>query len=264
MDAEQIQQWMERVIKPYLSEHTEIIQKSLELASVAHAGQIRASGDPYITHVLAVAETLFELRMDHETICAALLHEVPGRTSQSGSDSEEGNRFTLQQVCEEIGHPVCQLVAGVAKLDKLRTGAEGDVLMEASQAESLRKMLLAMAQDVRVVLIKLADRLHNMQTVKYLPEAKQKHLASETMEIYAPLANRLGIWQIKWELEDLAFRVLHPDSYRKLASALDRKRHERESMIAQVTNEVSRLLDKEGITADIKGRPKHIYSIWRK
>jgi GTP pyrophosphokinase len=264
MDDEQITQWMQRVIEPNLPAHAGIIQKSLELANTAHADQVRASGEPYINHVLAVAETLADLRMDYETVCAALLHEVPGRAIHTADEASEDSRFTLEQVCQQIGDPVCQLVAGVAKLDELRTGAEGDVLMEASQAESLRKMLLAMAQDVRVVLIKLADRLHNMQTVGHLPESQQKHLAAETLEIYAPLANRLGIWQIKWALEDLSFRVLHPESFRKLASALDRKRHEREAMIAEVSSQVSELLKKEGIAADIKGRPKHIYSIWRK
>lgn len=233
--------------------HHVVLEKALALASQAHEQQQRASGEPYVTHVVAAAEILADLRMDHETICAALLHDVV-----------EDTAVTLDMVRDQVGDTVASLVDGVTKLNSLDDLSVGDDALADSEAESLRKMLLAMAQDVRVVLIKLADRLHNMRTIRYLGIEKQRQIAHETMEIFAPLANRLGIWQIKWELEDLSFRILEPDTYMQLAGQLERKRVEREAMIEEAIGIIAERLQQEGMSADIKGRPKHIYSIWKK
>jgi GTP pyrophosphokinase len=233
--------------------HRPQVRQALELASKAHLDQVRASGEPYVSHVVAVANILTELRLDHETVCAALLHDVV-----------EDTPVTLEIIRQELGGPIATMVDGVTKLNSLDGLHVSEDALAASEAESLRKMLLAMAQDVRVVLIKLADRLHNMRTIRHLPAARQKKLAQETMDLFAPLANRLGIWQVKWELEDLSFRILQSDTYKKLAKQLERKRNERESMIAEAIDVISSKLKEQGMSADISGRPKHIYSIWRK
>lgn len=253
MEAEQQQQWLAQLADTYDESQLSVIRQALSLAVQAHAGQSRASGEPYVSHALAVAEILSSLRMDHETICAAILHDVV-----------EDTDIDLQQIHEQFGDGVGSLVDGVTKLDNLRGIGLPDAHIARAQAENLRKMLLAMAQDVRVVLIKLADRLHNMRTLQHLPEHKQQHIARETMDIFAPLANRLGIWQIKWELEDLAFRVLQAETYDRLASQLESKRQQRESMINQAIQSIQEKLAEQGVEADISGRSKHIYSIWRK
>jgi GTP diphosphokinase / guanosine-3',5'-bis(diphosphate) 3'-diphosphatase len=242
----------------------EVIKKAYELAAVAHSGQLRMSGDPYIYHPLATAITLATLRMDADAIAAGLLHDVPEDTGRP-----------LSVIQEQFGPEVAKLVDGVTKLSRVRwlpmdpsgegTGKEkrrdDD---QAYWAENVRKMFLAMADDVRVVLIKLADRLHNMKTLGYLSPEKRRRIAQETMEIYAPLANRLGIWQLKWQLEDLAFRHLEPIKYKEIAGSLKSRRAARERYISRVEAVLAEELNKAGIVADISGRPKHIYSIYRK
>ena len=224
------------------------VNEAFDLAVEAHEGQRRATGEPYVTHPIASAQILAELGVDPIAIMAALLHDVP-----------EDTEYSLTDVEERFGPEVAQLVDGVTKLSKFSTHSH-----EQQQAENIRKMLLAMAQDIRVVLIKLADRLHNMRTLSGLPSDKQQRIARQTMEIYAPLAERLGIWQIKWELEDLAFKVLEPERFRELAKLLDTRRKGRETYIDRAIAELRPKLDAAGIVADIEGRPKHIYSIWKK
>jgi guanosine-3',5'-bis(diphosphate) 3'-pyrophosphohydrolase len=235
-----------------LAEHPganlEPVGKAFDLAVVAHEGQHRATGEPYVTHPIASAQILAELGLDPAAIQAALLHDVP-----------EDTEYSLTDVEERFGAEVAQLVDGVTKLSKFSTHSH-----EQQQAENIRKMLLAMAQDIRVVLIKLADRLHNMRTLYGLPTEKQTRIARQTMEIYAPLAERLGIWQMKWELEDLAFKTLEPERFRELAKLLDTRRAGRESYIDRAIAELRPRLEAAGIEVDLQGRPKHIYSIWKK
>jgi GTP diphosphokinase / guanosine-3',5'-bis(diphosphate) 3'-diphosphatase len=235
-----------------LAEHPGVdlsgVEAAFDLAVAAHEGQRRATGEPYVVHPIASAQILAELGIDIVAIQAALLHDVP-----------EDTEYSLTDVEERFGGEVAQLVDGVTKLSKFSTHSH-----EQQQAENIRKMLLAMAQDIRVVLIKLADRLHNMRTLHGLPPDKQQRIARQTMEIYAPLAERLGIWQMKWELEDLAFKVLEPERFRELARLLDTRRKGRESYIDRAIAELTPRLEAAGIEADLQGRPKHIYSIWKK
>ena len=224
------------------------IGEAFELAVQAHEGQRRATGEPYVTHPIASAQITAELGIDPTAIQAALLHDVP-----------EDTEFGLQDLEERFGAEVAHMVDGVTKLSKFSTHSH-----EQQQAENIRKMLLAMAEDIRVVLIKLADRLHNMRTLYALPSDKQLRIARQTMEIYAPLAERLGIWQIKWELEDLAFKVLEPERFRELAKLLDTRRKGREGYIERAIAELEPRLKGAGIEANLEGRPKHIYSIFKK
>jgi GTP pyrophosphokinase len=225
-----------------------MVDRAFDLAVEAHAGQVRASGEPYVTHPIASAQILADLGIDPIAVAAALLHDVPEDTEYSLADVEEG-----------FGPEVAHLVDGVTKLSKFSTHSH-----EQQQAENIRKMFLAMAEDIRVVLIKLADRLHNMRTLGALAPEKQQRIARQTMEIYAPLAERLGIWQIKWELEDLSFKALEPEAYRDLARLLDTRRKGRESFIERAIEELRPRLAEAGIRAELQGRPKHIYSIWKK
>ncbi len=224
------------------------IQKAIDFAIEAHGDQPRASGEPFVTHPIAAAQILAGLGVDLTAIQAELLHDVP-----------EDTEYALADVEERFGSEVAQLVDGVTKLSKFSTLSH-----EQQQAENIRKMFLAMADDIRVVLIKLADRLHNMRTLYGLPSDKQLRIARQTMEIYAPLAERLGIWQIKWELEDLSFKVLEPEAFRELARLLDTRRKGRESYIERAIEELRPRLAAAGIDAELQGRPKHIYSIWKK
>jgi len=251
---EQVSSWVSSLGFGPASEQSRFIQHAFELASEAHGGQTRASGEPYITHTMAVAEILVKLHLDPEAIAAAILHDVV-----------EDTPVTIDEIEREFGKSVARLVDGVTKLAFI----EQKELIERGtrehlHAESLRKLLLAMAEDVRVVLIKLADRLHNLRTLKYLSPEKQRRVARETIDIYAPLANRLGIWQIKWELEDLSFRYLQPEDYKRVASFLDERRVDRERYINNAIRIIRAEMTKAGINADISGRPKHIYSIWKK
>ncbi|HEY0442804.1 MAG TPA: bifunctional (p)ppGpp synthetase/guanosine-3',5'-bis(diphosphate) 3'-pyrophosphohydrolase [Candidatus Limnocylindrales bacterium] len=226
----------------------EPVGQAFDLAVAAHEGQKRASGEPYVTHPIASAQILADLGIDPVAVAAGLLHDVPEDTEYSLSDIED--RF---------GGEVARLVDGVTKLSRFSTHTH-----EQQQAENIRKMFLAMAEDIRVVLIKLADRLHNMRTLGALPLEKQQRIARQTMEIYAPLAERLGIWQMKWELEDLAFKALEPERFRELARLLDTRRKGREGYIERAIAELEPRLRDAGIEADLQGRPKHIYSIDKK
>ncbi len=232
----------------------ELIERAYELAEVAHSGQKRASGEPYLQHSLTVAQILADLRLDSATIAAGLLHDVV-----------EDSIVTVEDLRQDFGDEVTSLVDGVTKLsqiDKLSQMTHRSLQDE--EAESLRKMFLAMADDVRVVLIKLADRLHNMRTLESLSGERQRRIAEETLEIFAPLANRLGIWQMKWELEDLGFRYLDPPKYQEIAAQLDERRAARERRITRIIGILENKLKKESLEAEISGRPKHIYSIHEK
>lgn len=226
----------------------ELVEKAYHFAEEAHSGQLRNSGEEYIQHPLEVALILLELEMDEATIAAALLHDVV-----------EDTPYTIEDIEREFGSQVALLVDGVTKLGRIEYKSKVEL-----QVENLRKMFLAMAKDIRVILIKLADRLHNMRTLKYHSVEKQKEIAQETLEIFAPLANRLGIFRIKWELEDLAFRYLKPQEYYDLSEGIALKRKEREEQINEVIIQLRQRLSEVGIHSDIAGRPKHFYSIYRK
>lgn len=231
----------------------ELISRAARFAQQAHAGQQRASGEPYVHHALASAHILADLRLDAETIAGAILHDVV-----------EDTAITIPDIAREFGARVAALVDGVTKMDVIQGYKAASGKHEHAQAENLRKMLLAMAEDTGVVLIKLADRLHNMRTLGALPEGKQRRIARDTLDIYAPLANRLGIWQLKWELEDLAFRYLEPQTYKQIAALLAERRVDRERYIERFIARLSDELAHSNIAAEVSGRPKHIYGIWRK
>ncbi|MBA2316072.1 MAG: bifunctional (p)ppGpp synthetase/guanosine-3',5'-bis(diphosphate) 3'-pyrophosphohydrolase [Chloroflexi bacterium] len=242
----------EQLLKTLADHHPQAdlspVGQAFDLAVDAHATQKRASGEPYVTHPIASAQILAELGIDPVAVLAALLHDVP-----------EDTEYSLSDVEERFGGEVARLVDGVTKLSRFSTHSH-----EQQQAENIRKMLLAMAEDIRVVLIKLADRLHNMRTLYALPSEKQQRIARQTMEIYAPLAERLGIWQMKWELEDLSFKMLEPERFRELARLLDTRRRGREGYIERAIAELEPRLKEAGVEADLQGRPKHIYSIFKK
>src|SRR5438477_1505848 len=232
----------------------ELIRTAYEFAADAHSGQTRLTGEPYIIHPLDAAMTVAGLQLDGPAIAAALLHDV-----------QEDCGVPNDEIKKRFGAEIARLVDGATKLDKIAWLAPGERPGDkAIQAENLRKMFLAMAEDIRVVIIKLADRLHNMRTLEVMPPDKRLRIAQETMEIYAPLANRLGIWQVKWELEDLSFRHLEPDRYKQIAKLIQSKRTVRERYVAQVERILKEELAKQGIEADVKGRAKHIYSIAQK
>jgi len=230
-----------------------LIEKAYTAAEKAHAGQKRASGEPYIQHCLNVALILAELHLPPPVIAAGLLH-----------DTVEDTSLTLNDLRRNFGEEVAKLVDGVTKLAQLpRVSKEGNLPID-QHKESLRKTFLAMSDDVRVVLIKLADRLHNMRTLAHLKPEKQQRIARETLEIFAPLANRLGIWQMKWELEDLGFRYAYPERFREIAAHITERRVDREGAMTRIVENVRRALAEQDIEAEVTGRPKHIYSIYRK
>lgn len=247
-DAVNIDEFFERVSKYLNQEQIDFVRKAYELAADAHAAQHRKSGEPYIIHPIGVASILAQLQMDEKTLAAAFLHDVV-----------EDTNYTLNDIKERFGTVVANLVDGVTKLGKIEYISKED-----RQIENYRKMFLAMARDIRVVLIKLADRLHNMRTMKYMPAHKQQSISRETLEIYAPLAHRLGIYTIKWELEDLAFRYMEPDIYYNLVEQVKIKRREREAMINEAMAEMKDSLEKAHIKCEIQGRPKNFYSIHKK
>jgi GTP pyrophosphokinase len=227
---------------------TALISRAYQIASDAHDGQVRRSGDPYIQHPLAVATILAELGLDDVTLSAALLH-----------DSVEDTGTTLDDVSRDFGPEVAAIVDGVTKLDRVRFESK-----EAQQAATMRKMLVAMAKDIRVLLIKLADRLHNMRTIAALPETKQRRIAQETIDVYAPLAHRLGIAEMKWQLEDLAFATMYPKRYAEIEQMVSTRSPERDIYLAQVLEEVRERLAELRIEAEVTGRPKHFWSIYEK
>ena len=226
----------------------DLIRRAYELADAAHKGQKRVSGEDYISHPLAVAKILTDLQIDDITISAAILHDVV-----------EDTTYTLDEMRERFGEEVAMLIDGVTKLGRIQYKSK-----EEQQLESYRKMFLAMAKDIRVIMIKLADRLHNMRTLKYMREDKQKRIARETIEIYAPLANRLGISNVKWELEDLCLRYLDPKAYYDLVESVKQKRQERQAFIDEAHEQIVEKLEEAHITAEIQGRAKHFYSIYKK
>ena len=227
---------------------SDLIQKAYEYAKSNHNEQKRLSGEEYIIHPLSVAYILADLKLDDSTIAAALLHDVV-----------EDTKITHEDIVKEFGEEIAEMVEGVTKLGKIQYST-----IEEQQVENYRKMFLAMGKDIRVILIKLADRLHNMRTLKHLKRDRQIANAKETMDLYAPLANRLGIYSLKWELEDLGFRYLHPEEYRELVEGIEKKREERLEFINKITEEIKAKLKEENIDAEIKGRAKHLYSIDRK
>lgn len=225
-----------------------VIERAWDYARDAHDGQVRESGEPYFDHPVAVAFILADMNLDPNTIAAGLLHDVIEDTGRS-----------YEEISQVFGSEIATLVDGVTKLSRMDFKSR-----EEQQAESLRKMFVAMAKDIRVILIKLADRLHNMQTLDFSPPDKQRRVAGETLEIYAPLAHRLGMWRMKWELEDLSLRYLDTDAYYDLVEKVATKRQEREGYIEEARETLEAALTEIGISAEIQGRPKHFYSIYRK
>lgn len=281
-----IEQLMENLPENYSLADRELIQRAYRVAERAHEGQKRASGEPYVNHCIAVASILAELRVPPAVIAAGLLH-----------DTVEDTGTTLDDIERDFDEEIAMLVDGVTKLTQLPRVSRGDQHqdqfnqeeaerqiaerrglpdpeVEAAQlirsrkhdlvTETLRKTFLAMGEDINVVLIKLADRLHNMRTLGYMPEHKRRRIAQETLDIFAPLANRLGIWQIKWELEDLAFRYVNPTTYREIAEYLDARRSQREQEMDEIRTKLVTLLSQAGIKAEVSARPKHIFSIYKK
>ncbi len=268
-----IEQLLEHLPAYYTVADRELVARAYRVAERAHEGQKRASGEPYIQHCLAVADILAELRMPPVVVAAGLLH-----------DTVEDTDLTLEDIRRDFGDEVASLVDGVTKLVSLprvsRADGTAEQRPEAEEPaddhaterqrkreltnESLRKTFLAMSKDIRVVIIKLADRLHNMRTLAALPPAKQRRIARQTLDIFAPLANRLGIWQIKWELEDLAFRYVDPEAYKEIARKLAERRTAREKELQRAVARIKEVLGEAGIRAKVSGRPKHIYSIYRK
>ena len=272
-----LERLLEQLPENYTLADRELIQRAYRVAEEAHREQKRHSGEPYINHCLAVASILADLRVPPEVIAAGLLH-----------DTVEDTAITLHDIKRDFGNTIAVLVDGVTKLTNLPRVSRDDQHAESSNgsngsepsevaknsaslgrkqdlvSETLRKTFLAMGDDVRVVLIKLADRLHNMRTLGFMPENKRKRIAKETLDIFAPLANRLGIWQIKRELEDLGFRYLNPEKYKEIAEQIQERRPDREEQIEAIKTNLLRLLESHNIRAEISGRPKHIYSIYKK
>jgi len=246
-----IDKLLEKILKNCNNVDIEMINKAYHFAEEAHQEQKRESGEPYIIHPIAVAEILADLGMDTNTIVAGLLHDVIEDTDISFDETV--TLFNLE---------IANLVEGVTKLTRL--GEMEYKTKEEEQADNVRKMLLAMAKDIRVIIIKLADRLHNMRTLKFMPAKKQKNKAKETLDIYAPLAHRLGMSKIKWELEDLCFRYLHEEEYYSLVESISEKRIERETYIKDIVTDLNEKLEAAGIESDLDGRPKHFYSIYKK
>jgi guanosine-3',5'-bis(diphosphate) 3'-pyrophosphohydrolase len=265
--------FLEQLPESYTIAERELIQRAYRVAEEAHREQKRHSGEPYINHCVAVASILSELKVPSEVVAAGLLH-----------DTVEDTPITLSDIRRDFGDTIAALVDGVTKLTHLPRVSRGDQHAEGGDngqdeepitpallgrkedivAETLRKTFLAMGEDVRVMFIKLADRLHNMRTLSHMPEHKRKRIARETLDIFAPVANRLGIWQIKWELEDLGFRHVNPEKYKEIAELLTEKRPDREAQLETIKENLVKLLEKNNIKAEISGRPKHIYSIYKK
>jgi len=236
-------------LETYLSdEQVALVVRAYEYGAEAHEGQMRKSGEPYITHPVAVAQDLADMHLDYEAVVAALLHDVV-----------EDTPATLDDIREEFGAEVAMIVDGVSKLDQIEFRSRAE-----AQAESFRKMMLAMIEDIRVILVKLADRKHNMQTLGAMPTEKRKRIARETLDIYAPIANRLGINSMKTELEDLGFKHLHPYRYRVLENALRKSKGSQKQIVKSITTKIADAMAEESIEGDVDGREKHLYSIYNK
>lgn len=243
-----VQRIIEKVKKYDAKANMELIEKAYKFAEAAHNGQKRISGEPFINHPIEVALILAELELDTSTLCAALLHDVV-----------EDTDISQATIVAEFGEEIGLLVDGVTKLSRINFQSKED-----AQVENLRKMFIAMAKDIRVIIIKLADRLHNMRTLHFQNERKQKEIAKETLEIFAPLAHRLGIFRFKWELEDLSFYYLDTEIYYEIAKRLKKKRQEREEYVHELIDQIQDGINQIGISGDIAGRPKNIYSIYKK
>jgi GTP pyrophosphokinase len=248
-----LETWLARLSQDRSEAERELLASACLLSKQIYQDKLRVSGDSYLSHICTVVDILADLRMDAETLAAAMLH-----------DAVMQNLLDMEAVRQRFGGRVEKLIQGAAKMASINDLTAGAAKSDLQQTESLRKMLLAVVEDVRVVCIKLAERLHDMRVLRQLPEHRQRAVALETQEIFAPLANRLGIWHIKWELEDLALRYLKPEAYQEIAKALDAKRSGRQQYIHDIMQALRDELSQAGIQADITGRPKHIYSIWRK
>ncbi len=259
LPANDVPSWLSGIAHGRVQKDIDRIEQAAHFAIDAHSGQTRSSGEDYVNHTFAVAAIVHELGLDSDVVIAALLH-----------DTVEDTDVTLEQLRKTFGVDVESLVDGVTKMEVIQEFSETESESQRGKskqelkAESLRKMMLAMVDDVRVVLIKLCDRLHNMRTLDAVPAEKQKRVATETLEIFSPLANRLGVWQVKWELEDLSFRYIEPDIYKSIAKKLAERRVDRQSFIDQFIGDVASQLTADGVDAEIRGRAKHIYSIWSK
>jgi len=255
LPADNVPAWLGEIAAGRTDKDIKRIESAAYFAIEAHSGQKRTSGEDYVNHTFAVAAIVHELGLDADVVIAALLH-----------DSVEDTHVTLEQLSKKFGADVSRLVDGVTKMEVIQEFADhqGGKSSRDVKAESLRKMMLAMVDDVRVVLIKLCDRLHNMRTLEAVKPEKQKRVATETLEIFSPLANRLGVWQVKWELEDLAFRYIEPEIYKSIAKKLSERRVDRESFIGDFIDQLGEQLTQNGVQAQIQGRAKHIYSIWNK
>jgi GTP diphosphokinase / guanosine-3',5'-bis(diphosphate) 3'-diphosphatase len=229
-------------------QQVELVQEAFGVASAAHQGQKRLSGEAYITHPIAVASILADLHLDGQTICAALLHDVI-----------EDTPTAKEEITEKFGREVAELVDGVSKLDKVQFKSRKE-----AQAESFRKMMLAMVRDIRVIMVKLADRTHNMRTLGAMPPQKRRRIALETLDIYAPIANRLGIHSIKLELEDLGFQALYPARYRVLQRELKRSRGNQKEFLPKISANIDGGLKKAGLRGLVQAREKHLYSVFQK
>ena len=248
MHDKELQEILDKIKEYAPNTDTTLVEKAYYLAKSAHEGVLRKSGEPYIIHPIAVANILVDMQLDIATISAGLLHDVI-----------EDTDYTYDDIAELFNKEIADLVDGVTKLGQIKYQSK-----EETQAENLRKMFLAMAKDIRVILIKLADRLHNMRTLKYMPEEKAKYKAKETLEIYGGIANRLGISKIKWELEDLALRYIDPDGYYDLVNKVSMKRSQREEYINRIVVLLQEKFSEVNIDCEVYGRPKHFYSIYRK
>ncbi len=245
---EQFSQLLDKITKYNPRCNKELLEKTYRFCKDAHEGQFRRSGEPYYNHPFAVAEIIAELNLDDESICAALLH-----------DTIEDTEYGYDYVKKEFGEDIANIVDGVTKLGQIDFSSK-----EEEQVENLRKMFMAMAKDIRVILIKLADRLHNMRTMKSMPEEKRREKALETMEIYAPIAHRLGIYNLKWELEDLSLLYLDPIGYKEISTGIAKKRTQRLQIVEEIKEQLTEKLSEIGVQAHIEGRAKHFYSIYKK
>ena len=248
MQDKELQELIDKIREYAPNSDIKLVEKAYYYGKKAHDGQLRKSGEPYFIHPIAVANILAEMELDFQTIAAGLLHDVV-----------EDTEYTYEDIKNEFGQEVADLVDGVTKLGQIKYQSK-----EETQAENLRKMFLAMSKDIRVILIKLADRLHNMRTLKFMPPEKAKSKATETLEIYGGIANRLGIYKIKWELEDIALRYIDVDGYYELVDKVAKKRSQREAYIHGIVDILREKFQDVNIKCDVTGRPKHFYSIYRK
>jgi GTP pyrophosphokinase len=248
MQDKNLKYLLEKIEKYAPNSDLEIVANAYNFAKESHEGQYRKSGEPYFTHPVAVSNILADMELDIQTIIAGLLHDVV-----------EDTDYTYEDIEKKFGKEVANLVDGVTKLGQIKYQSK-----EETQAENLRKMFLAMAKDIRVVLIKLSDRLHNMRTLKFMPPEKAKEKAKETLEIYGGIAHRLGIYKIKWELEDLALRYIDPEGYYDLVDKISKKRSHREAYITKVVEILNKKFNEVSIVCEVSGRPKHFYSIYNK